>query len=76
LYECQNKAVTEIAFRKLLILKDAILVVWACKGGESGLEKEKREQGAVIRMQFSTGLSIPKNKEKSIVFFSLWRTLR
>jgi len=28
LHEYQNKGVTEFAIRKLLILKDAILVVW------------------------------------------------
>jgi hypothetical protein len=45
------------------------------QGGNWGPEKEDREQRPVIRMQFSTGLSVPRNKEKSIGFFVLWRTL-
>jgi hypothetical protein len=69
MHEYQNKGVTENAFRKLLILKDAILVVLDLQGRKWGPEKQKREQGPAIRMQFSTGLSVPENKEKSIGFF-------
>jgi hypothetical protein len=44
LHEYQKKGLTKIAFRNLLILKDAILVVWAGKGRNACLEKGKREQ--------------------------------
>jgi hypothetical protein len=47
LYECQNKAVTEIAFRKLLILKDAILVVLGLQGRKK--RPAKRKTGASSR---------------------------
>jgi len=46
LYECQNKAVTEIAFRKLLILKDAILVVLGLQGRKKRPGKRKTGTGS------------------------------
>ncbi len=50
LYEYHNKGVIKFAFRKWLILKDAILVVLARKGGNCGLRKEKREQAPAPQM--------------------------
>jgi hypothetical protein len=46
MHECQNKGVTERAFRKWLILKGAILVGLGLQGGNGGLEKEMREQSS------------------------------
>jgi Ethanolamine utilization protein EutJ (predicted chaperonin) len=51
LYEYQNKRVTKIAFRKRLILKDAVLVVLGL--GTTGIaarKKEKREQAPALHM--------------------------
>ena len=50
LCEYQRKGVTEIAFRKLLILKGAILVVWASDTELHGLKKKKREQAPAVGM--------------------------
>jgi hypothetical protein len=47
LYECQKKGVTEFVFRKLLILKDAILVVLGLARAEVG--GLKRKAGASSR---------------------------
>jgi len=45
LYEYQKKGITEIAFRKSLILKDAILVVLGLQAFKwPAQKKEKREQ--------------------------------
>ncbi len=49
LYECQNKRLTEFAFRKSLIPKDAISV--ATTHGVA--EKEKRQQGLPLRHSFT-----------------------
>jgi hypothetical protein len=40
LYECQNKGLTKFAFRKWLILKDAILVVFDQQRLQWSVEKE------------------------------------
>jgi hypothetical protein len=42
LYECKNKGLTEFAFRKWLILKDAFSIV--CTNWETYRKKEKRQQ--------------------------------
>jgi hypothetical protein len=55
LHECQKKGVTKFAFRKLLILKDAILVVWGKQGRNGCPGKEKREQAPALHTQLSTG---------------------
>jgi hypothetical protein len=49
--EYQNKALTKFAFRKLLILKDAILVVLDWQDRNGYLEKEKREQAPALYTQ-------------------------
>jgi len=43
LHEYQNKGLTEFAFRKLLILKDAILVVFGEQEPKWAAPKEKRK---------------------------------
>jgi hypothetical protein len=54
LYEYQRKGITEIAFRKLLILKDAIFVVW-------GLQRPKQQPG-----KRKTGAS---SRDPNVVFY-------
>jgi len=46
MHEYQNKGVTEKAFRKLLILKDAILVVLGLQGRKKRPGKTKRGTGS------------------------------
>jgi hypothetical protein len=55
LHEYQTKGITKFAFRKLLILKDAILVVWGKQGRNGCPGKEKREQAPALHTQLSTG---------------------
>ncbi len=42
LYECQNKGLTKLAIRKLLILKDAVCLL---KRANNPQKKRKRQQG-------------------------------
>jgi hypothetical protein len=48
LHECQNKGLTKFAFRKWLILKDAISVVLRWARAEEQTQKQKREQAPAL----------------------------
>ena len=63
LYEYQRKGLTKIAFRKLLILKGAVLAVLGWQRRNGCPEKEKRELAPALHTQLSTGLSIARIKD-------------
>jgi len=67
MHEYQKKGVTEEAFRKSLILKDAILL--GLKGGNGRFARKKREQAPALQTQLSTGLSIAQSRGKSRKIF-------
>src|SRR5438128_6480583 len=61
LYECQKKGFTKFAFRKSLILKDAILTVWTSKWLP---EKEKAGASSRTPNTLSYAVNYTKEEEK------------
>jgi len=61
LYECQKKGFTEFAFRKSLILKDAILTVWTSKWLPG---KEKAGASSRTPNAVSNAVNYTKEEEK------------
>ena|SRR6266849_6888039 len=65
LHEYQKKRLTEIAFRKRLILKGVILVVSEGQEPKINPKKEKREQAPALQLEFYTVPTIPWDSDKS-----------
>ena len=61
LYECQKKGFTKFAFRKLLILKDATLLVWTSKWLPG---KEKAGASSRTPNAVSNAVNYTKEEEK------------
>jgi hypothetical protein len=75
LYEYQKKGLTELAFRKWVILNEMFLAKQRGLTRKKALKKEKREQAPALQTQLPTASSIARIRTKSRGFFEIFKWL-